>query len=207
MTDKALSLVPQILAAHQEAVSMGKRSLDAAIKCGELLLKAKEAVKHGDWSEWLAKNCPDIADRTARTYMQLADPDNKDKLDDAKRSRGADLGVGAARAALAKPKTQAEKDQAKARAKAAKTAKETAIKDAIKAASASIEDQLRDLAPDEVLKALEDADWETEKLTELAELLNARLKKMETPKVDDPQSDIPPQRSVPPAAEFSRRGV
>jgi hypothetical protein len=181
MTDKALSLVPQILAAHQEAVTIGKKSLEAAVKCGELLLKAKEAVAHGDWSDWLGKNCPDIKPRTARTYMQLADPGNKEKLDDAKRSRGADLGVGAARAALAKPKTEEEKAQAKAKANATKAIKEAAIKEAIKAASASIEDQLRDLAPDEVLKALEDADWETEKLAELADLLTARLKKVEAP--------------------------
>src|SRR5262249_35839175 len=134
MTDKALSLVPQILTAHQEAVTIGKRSLDAAIKCGELLLKAKEAVGHGDWSEWLEKNCHDTKPRTARTYMQLADPENKEKLDDAKRSRGADLGVGAARAALAKPKTEAEKAQAKVKAKAAKATRDAAIKETIKAA-------------------------------------------------------------------------
>ena len=196
MTDKALSLVPQILAAHQEAVTLGKKSLDAAIKCGELLLKAKEAVAHGDWAEWLEKNCPDIKPRTARTYMQLADPENKEKLDDAERSRGADLGVGAARAALAKPKTEAEKAQAKAQAKAREAIKEAAIKEAIKAASASIEDQLRDLAPDEVLKALEDADWETEKLTELADLLNTHLKKLSEPPSPRPPASASLERRV-----------
>jgi hypothetical protein len=111
--------------------------------------------------------------------MQLAKEENKETLEEAKRSRGADLGVGAARAALAKPKTEEEKAQAKqarARAKAAKAERrEEEIQEANEAASASIEDQLRDLAPDEVLKALTDADWDVEQLTELAKLLNDHL--------------------------------
>ena len=78
MSDKALTLVPQILAAHQEAVSTGKKSLEAAIKCGELLLKAKEAVKHGDWSDWLAKSTfvpeEDRARYLKPNFLKLLEP-------------------------------------------------------------------------------------------------------------------------------------
>jgi hypothetical protein len=43
-----------------------------AIDAGDDLKKAKKKLDHGEWMDWLEKNCA-LSDRTARVYMQLAD--------------------------------------------------------------------------------------------------------------------------------------
>lgn len=46
-----------------------------ACRTGEFLLKAKSKVKEstsGRWLMWLKENCPDIPERTARAYMEVA---------------------------------------------------------------------------------------------------------------------------------------
>ena len=40
---------------------------------GAFLVAAKSKVKHGEWLDWLAENCSEIADRTARRYMATYD--------------------------------------------------------------------------------------------------------------------------------------
>lgn len=58
---------------EHEAVEAGARStVEAAIRCGNLLRDAKTKVGHGGWMDWLATNFP-ASDRTARAYMRLAD--------------------------------------------------------------------------------------------------------------------------------------
>jgi integrase len=47
------------------------RHLERCIAEGELLLKARDEVKHGEWLAWLAANT-DRPSRTSRLYMQLA---------------------------------------------------------------------------------------------------------------------------------------
>lgn len=52
-----------------------KASLIEARKAGEFLLIAKTKVKQspsGRWLVWLSENCPNISERTARAYMQIA---------------------------------------------------------------------------------------------------------------------------------------
>src|SRR6516162_2274345 len=79
MTDlnKALSLVPQIREAHEEAEKCQRsshgRALEYAIKAGDALTLAKEAVGHGAFSIWRQQNLPHIPPRTATLYMQLAE--------------------------------------------------------------------------------------------------------------------------------------
>jgi hypothetical protein len=79
--DKALSYIPQIQAAHQQAVSAQQsghqQAFEAAIKAGELLIDAKEAVG-GGWTKWREKHLPDLPQTTASLYMRLAK--NKDKF-------------------------------------------------------------------------------------------------------------------------------
>lgn len=52
--------------------SMASQAVNEAILQGRSLAKAKARVPHGDWSGWLAIQCPLISDRTARRYMALA---------------------------------------------------------------------------------------------------------------------------------------
>ena len=64
-------LADQINAEHAEVVKHVQQGADHAIRAGKLLNQAKIAVRHGDWSEWLATNCR-VSERTAQVYMQLA---------------------------------------------------------------------------------------------------------------------------------------
>jgi hypothetical protein len=73
--DKALTLVGQINQAYEDLTKSYKTSLTHALKLGDLLIKAKEAVgkPHGNWMPWLKKHCPDISYSTANIYMKLAE--------------------------------------------------------------------------------------------------------------------------------------
>ena len=46
-------------------------SMDHAVDAGQMLLKAKQAVKRGQWGAWVDGYCI-FSDRTARKYMRLA---------------------------------------------------------------------------------------------------------------------------------------
>jgi hypothetical protein len=64
-------LAGQINDEHDEVVKAIVHGADHAIRAGKLLLAAKIAARHGDWSEWLATNCR-VSERSAQLYMQLA---------------------------------------------------------------------------------------------------------------------------------------
>jgi len=167
-----------INAAHRAVVQANKTSIEKAIEAGTILRACKDSVGHGAWSKWLYDNCRDISDETARLYMRLADPENSDKLEAAAKQNGnavADLSVRGAAKMLAKPQT-AEQKAARAAARAAK--KEEADAAFFRQIGSNVTELLKALAPDEVFNALRDAHWEIEKLRELANLLNAHLKKL-----------------------------
>jgi hypothetical protein len=44
----------------------------SAVKAGQLLIKAKAQLAHGQWMPWLRENVPNLSDRSARVYMQIA---------------------------------------------------------------------------------------------------------------------------------------
>src|SRR5215475_7928787 len=74
---RALSLVPQIREAHEQAEKCQRTShgqaLDYTIKAGDGLILAKEAVGHGAFSIWRQQNLPHIPQTTASLYMRLAE--------------------------------------------------------------------------------------------------------------------------------------
>jgi ParB family chromosome partitioning protein len=70
-----------------------------AIRCGELLLKAKASMPHGEWQPWLRRNVS-FAARTARDYTSLA------KLSPEKRRRVAVLPLREALRAQRTPHTE-----------------------------------------------------------------------------------------------------
>src|SRR5262249_37525550 len=83
--DKGGSYIPQIHAAWEEVVEGQKKSIASAIKLGDLLNAAKEAVGHGKWKQWLSDHSGNLgfSHRTANVYMRLAD--NKHLFDGRKR--------------------------------------------------------------------------------------------------------------------------
>ncbi len=64
-------LVARIHAEHAEVESALRSSVQHAINCGELLIKAKELTPHGKWADWLTDNIK-FSDRLAQAYMRLA---------------------------------------------------------------------------------------------------------------------------------------
>jgi hypothetical protein len=64
-------LAARIRAEHEATSAALKTSVEHAMAAGELLLEAKELVKHGQWLPWLAEHCA-ISDRTAQLYMRCA---------------------------------------------------------------------------------------------------------------------------------------
>jgi hypothetical protein len=167
--DKALSLVGQINATYRELKEAQHSSVVKAITLGDLLVKAKEAVGHGKWADWLKKHCSEISHSTANVYMNLAK--NSAKFEDPANSQRAvnsivekDLSI---RAAIALLKTDAEKAEAEAR-RAARKAERDATKAAEEAAakaanrSQDLATVLVDKAPDELLLAIGDKEKEDE---------------------------------------------
>ncbi len=68
----APSLAPSIVLAHLDVERHARGALEAARRAGELLLRAKAGIEHGQWLPWLAANVPGLSARTAQGYMRIA---------------------------------------------------------------------------------------------------------------------------------------
>jgi hypothetical protein len=96
-------LAEEINRDHIEARSSCRRSVEHALRAGKRLVAAKDLVLHGEWGDWLARNCRFPA-RTARAYMRLAEHEAELGLDDPDRQDIADLTLSGALKRLAKPR-------------------------------------------------------------------------------------------------------
>jgi len=178
MTDlnKALSLVPQIREAHEEAERSQRgghgRALEYAIKAGDALNIAKDAVGHGAFGIWRRQNLPHIPQTTASLYMRLAE--HKEKFRDgqisntvATLSAQGKLSLRAAAALLPKrPQTAAQIAAANAR---------TAAKAAEKKTNEGIaKEYLKPLAVDELMIFLRQL-FDVEYLSKLAQAALRRV--------------------------------
>ena len=65
------ALVKKINTLHADCERGLSRSLRIAMEVGDLLAEAKRQCKHGEWADWVEKNCH-FSYRSARMYMQLA---------------------------------------------------------------------------------------------------------------------------------------
>jgi hypothetical protein len=61
----------EIRKAHADVQESAKTAAQRAIDAGNLLIEAKELVRHGEWLPWLRENCA-LAERTAQLYMKIA---------------------------------------------------------------------------------------------------------------------------------------
>ncbi len=66
-----LTVASEINQAHAHAVHHAGTAIDFAKHAGELLLKVKGELPHGEFLPWLAVNCT-VSDRQARRYMAAA---------------------------------------------------------------------------------------------------------------------------------------
>jgi hypothetical protein len=71
--DPALvELASKINESHEAALKSMRAGMQHAIDTGTLLRQAKALVQHGQWVDWVKKNCPSFCPRTAQLYMSLA---------------------------------------------------------------------------------------------------------------------------------------
>lgn len=59
----------EIIRLHAEISGMARRSLDSAIRIGELALRIQESLPYGQWEKWVADNLP-VDVRTIRNYIR-----------------------------------------------------------------------------------------------------------------------------------------
>jgi hypothetical protein len=83
-------LVTQINKAHGQVEQAFSSAMDHALVVGDLLLKAKSQLKHGEFKPWITNNC-EFSDRMARAYMRVAE--QFPKLPDEERQRVADMSL------------------------------------------------------------------------------------------------------------------
>jgi hypothetical protein len=73
---RALNRLPELAAkinaAHVAVNRHIKATINEMMAAGDDLREAKKLVGHGKWLSWLKANCPDVSERTAHLYMQLA---------------------------------------------------------------------------------------------------------------------------------------
>jgi Protein of unknown function (DUF3102) len=64
-------LAARIRAEHEATAIALRRSIAHAIAAGELLIEAKDLLKHGEWLPWLRDHCV-MSERTAQLYMRCS---------------------------------------------------------------------------------------------------------------------------------------
>jgi len=65
-------LAARINAEHDAMVAAARSAVAHGMNVGDMLLKAKGQVEHGQWMRWLQANCR-VSARSARRCMQLAE--------------------------------------------------------------------------------------------------------------------------------------
>jgi hypothetical protein len=64
------SMVTEITELHYKITTAIKKTLQDAIRIGELLKEQKDKMPHGVFTSWIKENLP-FSDRTARNYMRV----------------------------------------------------------------------------------------------------------------------------------------
>jgi hypothetical protein len=67
-----VALPAQIEAEHQAALGAARSAIEHAVRCGELLIKAKAGARRGSWLHWVEINLS-FGARQAQKYMRLAE--------------------------------------------------------------------------------------------------------------------------------------
>jgi hypothetical protein len=78
-TTDLVTMVEQLKESHRMCVLLARnteerarQSIQAARQAGDLLIRIKSRIEHGDWEKWLRTQCR-ISPRTARDYMNIAE--------------------------------------------------------------------------------------------------------------------------------------
>ena len=90
---------------HAQAILHAGVAMNHALRCGDLLIKAKATVQHGHWLPWLRQNIA-FSERTAQGYMRIAQRYSRLQI----RDGVADLSVRGVLKELASPRRHALDD-------------------------------------------------------------------------------------------------
>ena len=90
---------------HAQAILHAGEAMNHALRCGDLLIKAKATVQHGHWLPWLRQNIA-FSERTAQAYMRIAQRSSCLQI----RNGVADLSVRGVLKELASPRRHALND-------------------------------------------------------------------------------------------------
>lgn len=63
----------EIRATHAASKVHAELAVVFALRTGLLCLQARQQVGHGNFTKWVARECPEMTDRTVRKYMALAE--------------------------------------------------------------------------------------------------------------------------------------
>jgi hypothetical protein len=166
------AFISQIRAAILEAAQAESTALDAAIRAGHLLQKAKDNIKaeKGKWRDWLTKN--NINQTTASLYKRLAKDEDEIR-------RAGYTSIRQADAALRShdDDTDNETDNGVVNSESSGAANPTPAKPRMRRKRVNgddIETALKPLVPDEVFTALRGT-WDRDALVKLTDLLVAHL--------------------------------
>jgi hypothetical protein len=107
---KLEDLAKTIRECHAACQAIFQSSLLRAKEAGELLIRVKESLAHGEFGPWVDANCG-FSPETARGYMRVARRWRELESADPDRERVTDLSYRAALAQLARPRSSTSGDQ------------------------------------------------------------------------------------------------
>lgn len=99
--ESSVDLATAINDEHRKCDEAVSTALDHAMRAGDLLIKAKAEIGHGDWQAWVEENFEGSM-RRAQEYMRLAK--NREAIKAEKARSSAPLGIDRALRAIAAPK-------------------------------------------------------------------------------------------------------
>jgi hypothetical protein len=211
---QALTYLRDMTAKAQAELEETQRVLESslvpfAVQVGAAFLATKETVKKhgGDWKVMLPAICERqrIKPRSAYDYMLLADPKYRDL------SQSSASIAQALRKIAAKRKAEGtQRKSPKPRAKTVQSKTEVEHQDNDQppnndgSAAPDLTEHLRNVGPDEVLVALEDADWSRDDLRQLRRGIDEMLGDAPEPLVEAEPANEDVRLATPPAAEPER---
>jgi len=119
-TTELVTLAELINAEHRACEAAATKAIEHAIRCGQLLLEAKQSKKHGGWMDWIAENFEGSQD-LANKYMKVA-RNSERVMNLAQGERSISL-----RGALEEIKTAEEEERREARRRRAESVEKVSV--------------------------------------------------------------------------------
>jgi Protein of unknown function (DUF3102) len=70
LTVPPLDAAQEIRECHERVMASARKTVEDAVRIGEILTGVKVGLKHGEFQKWIARNCP-FSERTARNYIRV----------------------------------------------------------------------------------------------------------------------------------------